>query len=117
MQQKSVNEILRAGMRTYSGARTIDGILVTVDGRPLEARLDLATYSPNGFEWSYEGLEPSQLAFALLFDHLCDSTEARALTDTFMRAVVANFDNDWLLTSGDVASAVDALRRLIPVSR
>jgi Family of unknown function (DUF6166) len=97
-------------MRTYSGARTIDGILVTVDGRPLEARLDLATFSASGFEWSYEGREPSQLAFALLFDHLGDATEARTLTDKFMRTVVANFDNDWLLTSSDVASAVGRLR-------
>jgi hypothetical protein len=104
-------------MRTYSGTRAIDRILVMVDGHPLEARLDLATCSRNGFEWSYKGPEPSQLAFALLFDHLGDATGANALTNTFVRAVVANFDDDWLLTSGDIASAFDALRRLVPVSR
>lgn len=97
-------------MKVYSGTRTIDGILVTVDGRPLDERQDLAKYSANGFEWSYEGPEPSQLAFAILHDHLGDAPAAKALTDTFMRAIVANFDNDWSLTSSDVAGAVDALR-------
>ena len=42
-------------MKRFSGDRTIDGIKVLVDGRPLDQRLDLHRYTANGFEWSYEG--------------------------------------------------------------
>ena len=96
-------------MRTYRGTRTIDGIRVTVDDRPLEQRVDLAVYSLNGFEWSYEGPEPSQLAFALILEHLGDGDRAKTLTEPFMRAMVATFDNDWVFTSADMADAIAAL--------
>lgn len=89
-------------MKTYSGDRTIDGIQVLVDGQPLDPRTDLKTYSRNGFEWSYEGPEPAQLAFALLVDHLDDPRQAEALHEAFMREIVANFDNSWELTSADI---------------
>ena len=48
-------------MKTYEGARSLDGALVTVDGRPLPPRLDLRTLSKAGFEWTYEGAGPAQL--------------------------------------------------------
>ena len=35
-------------------------------------------------------------------DHLGDSLRAINLSDLFMRVVVANLDNDWVLTSTDV---------------
>jgi len=89
-------------MRTYAGDRTIDGIVVTVDGEPLDDQTNRRLYSPNGFEWSYEGPEPSQLAYALLVDHLGNDDQAAALQDKFMRAVVANFDNEWEMTSADI---------------
>lgn len=96
-------------MKIYSGDRTIDGVQVLVDGRPLDQRLDLHRHSANGFEWSYEGAEPRQLALALLADHLGDPARARALTEPFMTQVVANFDNEWAMTSDDIAAAVAAL--------
>ena len=96
-------------MKTYAGDRTIDGILVTVDGDPLDQRLDLRRYSGNGFEWTYEGAESRQLALAILADHLGDAERALALVEPFMREVVANFDNTWEMTSGDVDAAVEAL--------
>lgn len=96
-------------MKTYVGDRTIDGIQVTVDGQPLDQRTDLKAYSKNGFEWSYEGPEPEQLAFALLVDHLGDAKRAEALHGAFMREVVANFDNTWELTSADLDASVSAL--------
>ncbi len=98
-------------MKTYVGERTIDGIVVTVAGRPLDPRMETACFSRNGFEWSYEGPEPRQLAFALLFDHLSDEALAKTLVDPFMKAVVANFDNDWTMTSDDMAAALEALSR------
>lgn len=89
-------------MKTYAGDRTIDGIVVTVDREALDDQTNRRVYSANGFEWSYEGPEPSQLAFAILVDHLGNEEKAAALQDKFMRAVVANFDNEWEMTSADV---------------
>ena len=97
-------------MKTYVGDRTIDGVKVTVDGKPLDPHLEAAALSRNGFEWSYEGPEPQQLAFAILFDHTGDPALARGLSEPFMRAVVANFDNEWELTSADLDAAIAALR-------
>ena len=66
-------------------------------------------FTKNGFEWSYEGPEPRQLALALLVDHLVDRGKAKAAVEPFMRAVVANFDNDWEMTSADIDQALAAL--------
>ena len=96
-------------MKTYAGDRTIDGIVVTVDGEPLDQRLDVRTYSTNGFEWTYEGNESRQLALAILAEHLGDEDQALALVEPFMREVVANFDNTWEMTENDVAAALAAL--------
>ncbi len=73
-----------------------------VDGEPLATHADSKLYSKNGFEWSYEGPEPSQLAYALLVDHLGDAARAARLQDRFMREVVANFQNEWEMTSEDI---------------
>ena len=98
-------------MKTYVGDRTIDGIAVHVDGQPLSPRYDQLGLTKRGFEWSYEGPEPAQLAFALLLDHLGDAKLAKILYPAFMKSVVANFDNEWVLTTADLSAAVDALRR------
>jgi len=97
-------------MKSFVGDRTIDGIKVTVDGRPLDQRLDLHRYTANGFEWSYEGPEPRQLALAILVEHLGDSTKALVLVEPFMKGVVANFGNEWEMTSADIDAALDVLR-------
>ncbi|MEM7750735.1 MAG: DUF6166 domain-containing protein [Pseudomonadota bacterium] len=97
-------------MKTYMGDRTIDGIVVTVDGKPLDERRDVQTFSEDGFEWGFEGPAAAQLALALLADHLDDGGEAVRLHEAFMREIVANFANEWQMTSADMAEAVDALR-------
>jgi len=97
-------------MKCFSGDRTIDGVKVTVDGRPLDQRLDLHRYTANGFEWSYEGDEPRQLALAILAEHLADAAAARAMVEPFMKGVVANFGNEWEMTSADIDAALAALR-------
>ena len=96
-------------MKKFSGDRTIDGVKVTVDGQPLDQRLDIHRYTANGFEWSYEGDEPRQLALAILAEHLSDAAGAKALVEPFMKAVVANFGNEWEMTSSDLDPAVTAL--------
>jgi hypothetical protein len=97
-------------MKRFTGDRTIDGVKVSVDGRPLDQRLDLHRYTANGFEWSYEGPEPRQLALAILAEHLNEAPSAKALVEPFMKAIVANFGNEWEMTSADIDDALSALR-------
>ncbi len=92
------------------GDRTIDGIQVTVDGQPLDERLDVQSITEDGFEWGYEGPAAAQLAIALLADHLDDNAEAIRLHQSFMREIVANFANEWQMTSADMDEVVEALR-------
>jgi len=93
-------------MKIYEGGRSLDGAVVTVDGLPLNPRFDLKRYSPAGFEWTYEGDGPRQLALALLADHLGDNAKALALTERFMCDVVAELDNAWRLTGEDIDAAI-----------
>lgn len=89
-------------MKTYRGDRTIDGIVVTVDGTPLPERTDIRALSRDGFEWSYEGAAPAQLALAILADYYGDPAKALAGHERFMRDAVANFGNDWEMTGADI---------------
>jgi hypothetical protein len=89
-------------MKTYEGKRTIDGLVVTVDGRKLDEHYDVKRFTKYGFEWTYEGESPQQLALAILFDFIGDKNRAIALSGPFMKSVVANLDNDWILTSADL---------------
>jgi hypothetical protein len=93
-------------MKLYEGGRSLAGAQVTVDGAPLDPCFGVKTFSPMGFEWTYEGDAPRQLALALLCDHLGDPARALALTERFMREVVAELDNAWGLTSEDIAAAI-----------
>ena len=92
--------------KVYEGARSLAGALVTVDGQPLPPRYDLKRLSPAGFEWTYEGAGPAQLALALVADHLGDDQAALREYERFMREVVANLDNAWRLTSKDIDAAL-----------
>lgn len=96
-------------MKTYQGDRTIDGIVVTVDGQPLDERRDIRSLCEDGFEWGFEGPASAQLALALLADHLDDAQRAVQLHEAFMREIVANFANEWQMTGADVEDAVTAL--------
>jgi hypothetical protein len=100
-------------MKHYVGDRTIDGVKVTVDGAPLDPCVDVMEFTRNDFEWSYEGPEPRQLALALLVDHLGDKDSARAAVEPFMQAVVANFGNEWEMTSADIDEALGALGKAV----
>ncbi len=91
-------------MKIYEGKRTMDGLVVTVDGKTLPEHYEVRQFTKRGFEWTYEGTSPQQLALAILFDHLGDRDRAIALSGPFMKDVVANLDNDWRLT-GDAVEA------------
>jgi hypothetical protein len=95
-------------MTTYAGQRTIDGLVVTVDGKPLSEHYEVKRFTKFGFEWTYEGESPQQLALAILFDRLGDKERAIRLSEPFMKEVVANFDNDWMLSAEDVDAFLSA---------
>lgn len=88
--------------RVYRGDRTIDGIEVTVDGAPLNERYDIKQFTDLGFEWTYVGNSPQQLALALLAHHLGDDQKALDLSEQFMRQIIAELDNQWELTTQEI---------------
>jgi len=98
-------------MKTYEGKRTFDGLVVTVDGQPLGEHYEVKGFTRFGFEWTYEGDSPQQLALAILADYLGDNDKAMRLCEPFMKQIVANLDNDWQLTSAEVEAAVRSLER------
>ncbi len=98
-------------MKTYEGKRLFDGLVVTVDGAPLPRHEEVAKFTGWGFEWTYEGPSPQQLALAILYDHLGDKTRAIGLSERFMRKTIAELDNDWTLTGADVQKAIDEIEK------
>jgi Family of unknown function (DUF6166) len=89
-------------MKIYEGKRTMDGLVVTVDGKPLPEHYEVKRFTKRGFEWTYDGTSPQQLALAILFEHLGDKERAVALSEPFMKDVIANLDNDWRLTTDEI---------------
>jgi hypothetical protein len=99
------------GAKIYEGKRSIDGLVVTADGQPLGERYDIHQFSKYGFEWTYEGPNPQQLALAILADHLGDNDRALRLSEPFMKNVIANLDNDWTLDSAAIDAAIKEIDR------
>jgi hypothetical protein len=98
-------------MKTYAGKRTIDGLVVTVDGRPLGEHYDVKRFTKFGFERTYEGDSPQQLALAILADYLGDNARAIRLSEPFMKQIVADLDNDWQLTGAQIDAALNGIER------
>ena len=96
-------------MKTYEGQRTIDGLKVTVDGHKLDEHYEVKRFTKYGFEWTYEGESPQQLALAILVEHLGDPQRALRLSEPFMKKIVANLDNDWTLSGAEVDAAVKSI--------
>ena len=102
-------------MKHYSGRREGRAVIVTVDGRNLNPRLDLWNHSPTGFEWGYCGSGPAQLALAILADHFFVEEQALEFYQRFKWAVIAELPpREWILTSEDVAAALQKLHDELP---
>jgi hypothetical protein len=89
-------------MTVYEGKRTSDGLVVTVDDKPLDEHYEVKRFTKFGFEWTYEGESPQQLALAILYDHLGDRERAIRLSEPYMKEVIANLDQDWTITSQSI---------------
>lgn len=73
----------------------------------LDPRLDEVKHSPDGFNWGYGGSGPSQLAYAILRDHLGDRGRAQAMYQAFKTMVIANIrDHAWILAEADLDAAI-----------
>ena len=98
-------------MKTYQGKRTIDGLVVTVDGKRLDEHYEVKRFTKYGFEWTYEGESPQQLALAILVDYLGDKERALRLSEPFMRSTVANFDQDWILKGDEIDRTINEIEK------
>jgi hypothetical protein len=98
-------------MKTYEGRREFDGLVVTVDGRKLPEHYEVKRFTDWGFEWTYEGDSPQQLALAILYDHTGDKIRSIGMSEAFMKNVIANLDNDWVLKSDEIEQAIAEIER------
>lgn len=102
-------------MKLYEGRRTPGGCVVTVregggEPKPLPARLDLRCHSATGFEWSYQGSGPAQLALALAADVLGDDGQAQDCYQELKRKVVCGLPREgWSLTGQELRTAIAAI--------
>jgi len=98
-------------MKHYEGKRAFHATEVTVNGIPLNPRLDLRNHSPTEFEWGYCGSGPAQLALAILADHLGDDEDALDLYQRFKWAVIAELPRHrWMLTGSQIDQALQSIR-------
>ena len=103
-------------MKHYEGRRTEEGVVVTVDGQPLNPRLDLWNHSPTGFEWGYGGSGPAQLALAILADHLGNDEQAFNFHHRYKWAVIAELPKrSWTLTSQEIDLVLPKLLDVEPL--
>ncbi len=110
------------GNKSYEGKRGPNGLLIYVvkdqetegaEVSRLLPRTDLMKHTPSGaFECGFKGSGPSQLALAILADHLNDVSEAVGLHLNFRDQVIAGLprDRDWCLTKANIDTQLDALR-------
>jgi hypothetical protein len=106
-------------VKRYEGRRKWRAVIVTVDGHPLNPRLDLRNHSPTGFEWGYRGSGPAQLALAILADHLVNEEQALDLYQRFKWTVIAELPKrGWTLTSEQIDESLALFRSacLLPVA-
>lgn len=76
------------------------------DGETVElspaASQKLINHSPSGFQWSYLGSGPAQLALALLLDVTGNPELAQAYYQDFKFHWVASWGEEWSITSRDI---------------
>jgi len=88
--------------------------VVLVDGLLLDEAQSVKSICADGFEWSYDGDGPAQLALALLVDHFGDATRALAHYQDFATGIVANFNNEWEMTGADIDRALSNIGATAP---
>ena len=96
-------------MKVYKGRRlepkkgTVSNVAVTVNGEPLKHHV---YHSPTGFNWSYGGSGPADLARSILWDHL-GKEPSPAWYQEFKRAFVATWGDEWQISSLEIQDWID----------
>jgi len=113
MSDVSISPRKRHGSRcnVYEGKVTPAGPEVTVNGRPLDWRLDISNHSPTGLAWGYEGSGPAQAALAILCYELgLFEGSNPVLYQEFKRGVIAALpvNENFELTSRDISDWMSA---------
>jgi hypothetical protein len=108
-------------MKVYHGRRTEHGCAVDVeeDGECylLHPRNDLRNHSPDGFEWSYSGSGPAQLALALAADVLGDDDKAQEVYQRLKFRLVGSLPHEeWVLNEKMLRAVIDAIEQERPRS-
>ena len=92
----------------YCGYRRPRGLCPCPVWRPdreplmLGPSLAIKAHSPLGFNWGYLGSGPAQLALALLLDTTGDEARSLALYQSFKRAYVAGWADQWEITPEEI---------------
>ena len=85
------------------------------DGEPAELSpipsQKLCLHSSNGFNFSYGGSAPAQLALALLLDATTDPDTALAYYQDFKWDIVARWGSEWSILRSSIWGWVKAQRR------
>lgn len=108
--------------KSYEGRRGPEGLSVYVAehqlggvdaNRRLPSRIDLMNHTRAGtFECGFRGSGPSQLALAILADHLGSEGEALELHLGFRDRAIVDLprDRDWCLTTSSIDAHLSVLR-------
>ena len=76
-----------------------DGVSILLSPAPSQK---LYNHSPDGFQWSYGGSGPAQLALALLLDATSDPDTAQAFYQDFKWEKVAAWGEEWSILRSDI---------------
>lgn len=91
------------GVRVNPDEKTGSDTLVYVDDKPLSPKPSqkIHNHSPDGFNWSYSGSGPAQLALAILLDYygLCEIVRHY---QSFKFKVISRLESDWTLTGMEI---------------
>jgi hypothetical protein len=101
---------LGAGSGPHERWREHVALVVTVNGQPLDPRLDLDNQSPDGFATIGRGAY--QLALAILADFFGDGWLAAQLAPYFAADVIAKLprEREWQITSAQIRRWLDGFR-------
>lgn len=102
-------------MKVYYGRRTEYGCAVDVDEDGertlLDLRKDLPLHSSEA-NWGYGGSGPAQLALALAADVLGDDEKALDVYQRLKFKLVGRLPHEeWVLTEGQIRTAIDTIER------
>lgn len=93
---------MNSAWKIFHGKRKRSISKVTVNGEPLQLRLEMRSHSPTGFAWGYSGSGPAQLSLAILCECTGSSIAHHYYQDFKRELIAAIHDDEWAMTEGDV---------------